>query len=79
MRNYTKIKKYVIRPSKRKEVLVFITEHFRGSKYQTAVSRVVENKAMSWRRWMYYFDDDFLYDILMEEDCIEVSEDELGI
>lgn len=79
MSNYVKAKKYVIRPSKREEVLSYIKENFKGTKYQTALSRLLENKSMSWKRWMYYFDFNFLEDILMEEDCIEVEEENLGI
>lgn len=77
---YNKAKKYVIRPSCRKEVLGFIEENFKGSKYEQAFKRVLENHAMTFKRWMYYFDFDFLDDKLMEEDCVEIVEkDDLGI
>lgn len=78
MSYYVHAKKYVIRPSKKEEVLAYINEHLRGSKWQTATARVIQNKAMVWRRWMYYFDFTFLEDVLMEEDCVEITED-LGL
>ena len=71
-RVYVRSKKYVIRPSKRSEVLDFIKQNFRASKYQTAIDRVMENKAMSYKRWLYYFDLEYLDEILMEEDCVEI-------
>lgn len=74
---YVKAKRYMIRPSKKKEVIEFIENNFKGTKYQTAMSRVVDNKVMTWKRWMYYFDYNYLEDILMEEDCVEVED--LGI
>jgi len=72
--SYIKAKKYVIRPSKKDIVLELIEKTFRGSKYQTAISRVLNDKAMTWKRWMYYFDYNLLEDILMEEDCVEVTD-----
>lgn len=79
MANYVKAKKYIIRPSKKEEVIDYIKNNFTNTKYQTALSRVIENKSMSWKRWMYYFDYNYLEDILMGEDCIEINEDDLGI
>lgn len=80
MGTYVKSKKYLIRPSKKLEVIEYIKENFKGTKYQTALSRVLANKTMSWKRWMYYFDYNYLEEILMEEDCIEIeTEENLGI
>lgn len=81
MGNYIKSKNYIIRPSKRAEVVKYIEENFKDSKYQQALSHILNNKAMSWKRWMYYFDFNFLEEILMEEDCVEIDEpvDNLGI
>ena len=77
---YVKSKKYKIRPSKKKEVVMFIKDNFKGTKYQTALSRILQDKAMSWKRWMYYFDYNYLEDILMEEDSVELEiEEDLGI
>lgn len=74
---YVKAKRYMIRPSKKSEVINFIEDNFKGTKYQTAMSRVVDNKVMTWKRWMYYFDYNYLEEILMEEDSVEI--DDLGI
>lgn len=80
MGTYIKSKKYLIRPSKKPEVIEYIKENFKGTKYQTALSRVLANKTMTWKRWMYYFDYNYLEEILMEEDCIEIeTEENLGI
>lgn len=79
MGQYVKSKNYMIRPSKKKEVIQYIEDNFKGSKYQTALSRVLADKAMSWKRWMYYFDFDYLEDILMEEDNVELEIENLGI
>ena len=79
MSAYIKAKKYIIRPSKKQEVLDYIEQNFKGTKYQTALSRVFDNKSMSWKRWMYYFDFNFLENVLMEDDCVEIVEDDLGI
>ena len=35
MGQYVKSKKYMIRPSKKKEVIEFIKDNFKGTKYQT--------------------------------------------
>jgi len=80
MGQYVKSKRYMIRPSKKKEVIEFIEDNFKGSKYQTALSRVVDDKIMTWKRWMYYFDYNYLEEILMEEDSVELElEEDLGI
>ena len=77
---YNKSKKYIIRPSCRKDVIDFINNNFKGSKYSQANKRVIENHPMTFKRWMYYFDFELLDNILMEEDCVEIVEDEdLGI
>lgn len=80
MGTYVKSKKYKIRPSKKKEVIEYIQNNFKGTKYQTAMSRVLSDKVMTWKRWMYYFDYNYLEEILMEENSVELElEEELGI
>lgn len=79
MGQYVKSKNYMIRPSKKKEVIEFIENNFKGSKYQTALSRVLEDKVMTWKRWMYYFDYSYLEEILMEEDSVELEIEDIGI
>lgn len=79
MSYYVKSKKYMIRPSKKKEVINFIKENFKNTKYQTIMSRVLQDKAMTWKRWMYYFDYNYLEEILMEEDSVELEIEDMGI
>lgn len=70
---YVKSKKYVIRPSKRNEVIKFIEDNFKGSKYRSVTDALIKNTPMYYKRWLYYFDLDYLDEILMEEDCVEIS------
>ena len=79
MGQYVKSKNYMIRPSKKKEVVEFIENNFKGSKYQTALSRVLQDKSMTWKRWMYYFDYNYLEEILMEEYSVELEIEDIGI
>ena len=73
---YVKSKRYVIRPSKRTDVINFIEANLKGSKYQQALRRVTENNPMYYRRWLYYFDINYLDDILMEDGCVEIPLEE---
>ncbi len=63
---YVKSKGYRIREDKKQEVIGLIEKTFRGSKYDTALDRVLKSKVMTWKRWMYYFDYNYLSDILEE-------------
>lgn len=75
--SYVKSKKYRIRSDKKSEVVGLIEDNLKGSKYSSAMNRVLENKAMCWKRWMYYFDYNYLEEILEEVEDEEVED--LGI
>ena len=74
--SYVKSKLYRIKPEKKREVLELIEENIKGSKYFTAVNRVLNDKVMCWKRWMYYFDFEILEDILEEVKDEDISEKE---
>lgn len=75
---YVKVKKYLIKPSVRKEICKSVRENF-DSKISTRIVRyITTNKALTFSRWLKYFDYDLLEDILIEEDNVEIIKN-LGI
>lgn len=71
--------KYVIRPSKRQELLDIVSEKYTGNKRSRGRGVVIYNKPMTYTRWANWFDLDTLDDALMEEgyEEVEVSNEEL--
>lgn len=69
-------KKYVIRPSKRGKVHDYIKKNFDGFKKQNALDNLINNKALTFKRWLNYYDFDLLDDVLMEEGFEEKEIDE---
>ena len=67
---YVKAKKYLIKPSVRK--------NFDSKLAARVVRYITTDKALTFSRWLKYFDYDLLEDILVEEDNVETIED-LGI
>lgn len=65
--------KYVIRPSKRQELLELINERYTGNKRSRGKCVVIYNKPMTYTRWANWFDLDTLDDALMEEGYEEVE------
>lgn len=75
---YVKAKKYVIKPSVRSDICKSVRENFDSRMAARIVRYITTNKALTFSRWLKYFDYDLLEDILIEEDNIEIIED-LGI
>lgn len=67
--------KYIIRPSKRQELLDIIYEKYTGDKRSRGKSVVVYNKPMTYTRWANWFDLNTLDEALMEEGYEEVEVD----
>lgn len=65
--------KYIIRPSKRQELLKSVSNSYEGVNRSRIKNIIIENKPKSYIRWNKWFDLEVLDDILMEEDCEEVS------
>lgn len=75
---YVKAKKYLIKPSVRKDICKSVRENF-DSKISTRIVRyITTNKALTFSRWLKYFDYDLLEEILVDENNVEIIED-LGI
>ena len=64
--------KYIIRPSKRQELIRYVNNTYEGVNRSRTKSIIIENKPKSYIRWSKWFDLEVLDDILMEEDCEEV-------
>lgn len=75
---YTKAKKYIIKPSVRSEICKSVREKMDSRLAARIVRYITTNKALTFSRWLKYFDYDVLEDILIEENSIEIIED-LGI
>ena len=69
-------KKYTIRPSKKGKVCDYIKKNFDGYKKRDALDNLLSDKALTFRRWLYYYDYDFLDEVLMEEGFEEKEVDE---
>lgn len=67
--------KYVIRPSKRQELLDIIDTKYVGDKRSRGRGLVIYNKPMTYTRWANWFDLNILDDALMEEGCEEIIVD----
>lgn len=67
-----KLVKYIIRPSKRQELLDDVMTKYTGEKRSRMKSLIVYNKPKSFARWANWFDLDVLNNVLMEEDCEEI-------
>lgn len=75
---YVKAKKYVIKPSVKKDICKSVRENFDSRMAARIVRYITTDKALTFSRWLKYFDYDLLEDILVEENCVEIIED-LGI
>lgn len=75
---YVKAKKYIIKPSVKGEICKSVRENFENRMAARIVRYITTNKALTFSRWLKYFDYDLLEDILVEEDNVEIIED-LGI
>ena len=75
---YVKAKRYLIKPSLRSEICKKVRENFDSKIAVRVVRYITTNKALTFSRWLKYFDYDLLEDILVEEDNVEVLKD-LGI
>ena len=65
--------KYIIRPSKRQELLDIINEKYTGDKRSRGKCVVIYNKPMSLARWANWFDLETLDKALMEEGYEEIE------
>ena len=75
---YVKAKKYLIKPEVRKDICKSVRENFDSRMATRIVRYITTNKALTFSRWLKYFDYDLLEDILIEEDNVEIIKD-LGI
>lgn len=75
---YVKAKKYLIKPSVRKEICKSVRENFDSKMSARIVRYITTNKALTFSRWLKYFDYDLLEEILVDENNVEIIED-LGI
>lgn len=75
---YVKAKKYIIRPSVKKDICKSVRENFDSRMAARIVRYITTDKALTFSRWLKYFDYDLLEDILVEENNVEIIED-LGI
>lgn len=75
---YVKAKKYLIKPSVRNEICKSVRKNFDSKLAARVVRYITTDKALTFSRWLKYFDYDLLEDILVEEDNVETIED-LGI
>lgn len=75
---YTKAKRYLIKPSLRNEICKTVRENLDSRMASRIVRYITTNKALTFSRWLKYFDYDLLEDILVEENNIEIIKD-LGI
>ncbi len=64
--------KYVIKPSKRQELLDYTIQNYTGVECTRRKEVVLENKPKSYLRWTKWFKLDVLDAVLMEEDCEEI-------
>ena len=67
--------KYVIRPSKRQELLELINSNYEGNKRSRGRVLVINNRPMTFTRWANWFDLNTLDNALMEEGYEEVVVD----
>lgn len=75
---YVKAKKYLIKPEVRKDICKSVRGNFDSKMSARIVRYITTNKALTFSRWLKYFDYDLLEDILIEEDNVEIIKD-LGI
>lgn len=75
---YVKVKKYLIKPSVRKDICKSVRENFDSKISARIVRYITTNKALTFSRWLKYFDYDLLEEILVDENNVEIIED-LGI
>ena len=75
---YVKAKKYIIKPSMKKDICKTVRENFESRMAARLVRYITTDKAMTFSRWLKYFDYEVLEDILIEENNVETIED-LGI
>lgn len=64
--------KYIIKPSKRQELLDYTIQNYNGVECTRRKEVVLENKPKSYLRWTKWFKLDVLDEVLMEEDCEEI-------
>lgn len=64
--------KYIIKPSKRQELLDYTIQNYTGVECTRRKEVVLENKPKSYLRWTKWFKLDVLDEVLMEEDCEEI-------
>ena len=64
--------KYIIKPSKRQELLDYTIQNYAGVECTRRKEVVLENKPKSYLRWTKWFKLDVLDEVFMEEDCEEI-------
>lgn len=75
---YVKAKKYLIKSSVKKDICKSVRENFDTRMAARIVRYITTDKALTFSRWLKYFDYELLEDILVEENNIENYEN-LGI
>lgn len=68
--------KYIIRPSKRQELLDYINDTYTGDKRSRGRCVVCYNKPMTYTRWANWFTLDILDEALIEEGYEEIVVEE---
>jgi hypothetical protein len=73
---YIKAKQYKVKEDKISDALKYVGENHTGYKADTAIKYILGGKLLTFKRWLYYFDYDFLSNILISEDLLNKEKEE---